>query len=115
VRRSASTSDVLVTISNDAWFGASIGPHQHLQLARMRAIENGRYVLRGTNNGLTAIIDQRGRLSAQLPQFVPDVLRGGYRPARGYTPFTRTGHWPLIGLLVILLAWLRVRTVSTRS
>ena len=81
VRTSARSADVLVTISNDAWFGASIGPHQHLQIAQMRALENGRYVLRGTNNGVTAIIDERGRVTGALPQFQAAVLRGSYRTA----------------------------------
>lgn len=99
VRASAAQSDVLVTISNDAWFGASIGPYQHLQLARMRALENGRYVLRATNNGLTAIINERGVVVAALPQFEPGVLRGGYSRASGLTPYTRFGQLPVLFLL----------------
>ena len=96
VRKSAETSEVLVTISNDSWFGASIGPHQHLQLAQMRALENSRYVLRATNNGVTAIIDPRGELVSTLPQFEPGVLTGAYYPATGHTPFTRFGHGPVL-------------------
>jgi len=104
VRKSAKTAEVLVTISNDAWFGASIGPHQHLQLAQMRALENGRFVLRSTNNGVTAIINPRGELTQTLPQFEPGVLTGAYYPASGRTPFNRFGHAPVLilafGLLV---------------
>jgi apolipoprotein N-acyltransferase len=104
VRSQAAEADVLLTISNDTWFGRSIGPLQHLEMARMRALENGRWVLRGTNNGVTAIIDPRGRVQARLPQFEPGVLRGEYRTMSGTTPFTRYGHGPLLVLLFLLLA-----------
>ena len=103
VRESAKTADVLVTISNDAWFGGSIGPHQHLQLAQMRALENGRFVLRGTNNGVTAIINQRGELTQTLPQFEAGVLKGAYYPAKGRTPYNRFGQGPVLILAFGLL------------
>ena len=92
VRRDAATADVLATISNDTWFGASIGPHQHLEVARMRALETGRYVLRATNNGLTAIIDPSGTLTATLPQFEQGVLMGEFRAMGGSTPYVRYGN-----------------------
>src|SRR5262249_7898123 len=77
-RRDAPVSDVIVTISNDTWFGRSIGPLQHLQMAQMRALENGRFVLRATNNGVTAIIAPSGKVVAQAPQFEPTVLSGTF-------------------------------------
>jgi apolipoprotein N-acyltransferase len=92
--------DVLLTISNDTWFGDSIGPQQHLAIARMRALENGRWLLRATNNGITAIVDHQGRVRARLPQFEAGVLRGEYRLMNGLTPFGRFGPWPLYGLLL---------------
>jgi apolipoprotein N-acyltransferase len=93
----------MITISNDSWFGDSIGPLQHLQMARMRALENGRYLIRGTSNGVTAIIDERGEIVTRLPQFERDVLLGEVQVMLGETPFTRIGSMPVIGLCGALL------------
>ena len=65
----------------------------------MRALENGRWLLRATNNGLTAIVDPGGRLRGRLPQFEEGVLLGEYRTMSGRTPFNRVGHWPVYGIL----------------
>ncbi|RUR36034.1 apolipoprotein N-acyltransferase [Vreelandella populi] len=104
VARRAQESDVLLTVSNDTWFGASIGPHQHLQMARLRALENGRYVIRATSNGITAIIDDQGSIVARAPQFETTALVGEFYAMEGLTPFTRTGNWPawLLAALMIL-------------
>jgi apolipoprotein N-acyltransferase len=107
--------DVLLTISNDTWFGASIGPEQHLAIARMRALENGRWMLRATNNGLTAIVDHRGRIQGRLPQFEEGVLAGEFRSMSGRTPFNRLGSWPLYGLLAVLAAWLLIARGGLRK
>ncbi len=115
VRAQAAGADVLVTISNDTWFGASIGPLQHMQMARMRALENGRWLLRGTNNGVTAIVDYRGGLVARLPQFEAGVLRGEYRLVAGDTPYGRLGDWPVLVLVALgLVAGLWRRLASAR-
>ena len=114
VRRSAREADVLVTISNDAWFGRSTGPLQHVQMARMRALENGRWVLRATNNGVTAIIDARGKVRAELPQFETGVLEGRFTVMSGTTPFGRYGHLPLLIALALILAGTLARVVSLR-
>ena len=103
VRKSVSDPDLLLTISNDTWFGASIGPWQHLQMARMRALENGRYLVRATNNGVTAVIDERGQLVGQLPQFVPGVLRAEVSLMRGSTPFSEYGQTGILALLLFSL------------
>jgi apolipoprotein N-acyltransferase len=116
VRAQAREADVLITISNDSWFGASIGPLQHMQMARMRALENGRWMLRGTNNGVTAIIDHTGAVRGALPQFEAGALRGEYRLMEGTTPFTRAGHGPLLLILggIIGYAFWRRRPFLTR-
>lgn len=110
MRRAASSASVLATISNDTWFGASFGPPQHLQIAQARALENGRWMLRATNNGLTAVIDHKGRVTAQLPQFTAGVLRAEFDAMVGTTPFNFWGHWPLLVFLIGIagLFWHRV-------
>lgn len=85
----------LVNVSNDAWFGDTIAPHQHLEIARMRSLETGRWMLRGTNTGVTAIIDARGRVTTRSPQFVEAALRGAFVPMRGATLYVRFGDTPV--------------------
>ncbi len=107
----------LVNVSNDAWFGDTIAPHQHLEIARMRALETGRYLLRGTNTGITAVIDHRGKIVAQSAQFEPSSLRAGLIPRTGITPYTRLGDRPLLAalLLIVVLAAIESRHRATRK
>jgi len=109
------SADMLLTISNDGWFGESIGPLQHLQIARMRALETGRYMLRGTNNGVTAIIDNRGRITETIPQFQRATLTGEVYAASGVTPYMQTGSWPVLTLAVILVVFVRERVIPPVS
>ncbi|MCE8003707.1 apolipoprotein N-acyltransferase [Billgrantia ethanolica] len=104
VAQQARDSELLLTVSNDTWFGESIGPLQHLQMARLRALENGRYVVRATSNGVTAVIDQYGQVVARAPQFETVALLAEAVPMQGLTPFTRTGSWPvwLLSALLVL-------------
>jgi apolipoprotein N-acyltransferase len=90
------TATVLVNVSNDAWFGDSIAPHQHLQMARMRALETERYMLRATNTGISAVIDYKGHIVAQSPQFEPHTLSALAYPRLGITPYAMTGNWSLV-------------------
>ena len=78
---------VLVNLSNDAWFGDSIASHQHLQIARMRALESGRQLLRSTNTGISAVIDRNGKVIAKAPQFSEFVIFGAVTPYKGSTPY----------------------------
>ncbi len=113
VSSAASRPGILVTISNDAWFGRSIGPWQHLEIARMRALEQGRYLARATNNGVTAVIAPDGQIMSLLETDVRDVLRAEVGLMRGETAYKRYGHTWLIVLLFLalgVLAWRRATT-----
>ena len=113
VSRTAATADILLTISNDTWFGESIGPIQHMQMARMRALETGRYMLRGTNNGITGIIDNRGQLTAVLPQFSQAVLKGEVYAYKGLTPVMQYGTLPAVIFSFLIIAGLLLRRLTT--
>ena len=96
-------ADVLVNVSNDAWFGASASPHQHLQMAQMRAIETGRYLLRATNTGISAIIDEKGNIIGKTRQFEPDAVAAKVPLFTGSTPYVLAGDKPIVILSLVLL------------
>lgn len=99
----ARETGLLITISNDTWFGKSIGPEQHFQIARMRALETGRFMIRTTNDGITALINHRGQVIQSIPRFETGVLRGTAQVMNGNTPFVNYGSWPVIALCAFLL------------
>lgn len=105
----AAQSDILLTVSNDAWFGHSIGPLQHLQMAQMRALEAGRWMIRATNNGVTVLIDPQGRIAERIPAFEEAVLYGEVTPMQGLTPYLEWRSWPLIIGCLLLLGWGLIR------
>jgi apolipoprotein N-acyltransferase len=110
VAEQSKDSGLLITISNDAWFGLSNGPLQHLGIVKMRALENGRFILRSTNTGVTALIDNRGNVVAQLPQMEFGVLRAQAEIRTGNTPFNIWGSWPILLLSFGLLAFITVQS-----
>ena len=93
-------ANIILTVSNDTWFGDSIGPVQHLQIAQMRALENGRSLLRVTNNGITAAIDHAGEITDFLPRNQQGLLQTELVLVRGDTPYHRYGYGVLCAILL---------------
>ncbi|MDH5409066.1 MAG: apolipoprotein N-acyltransferase [Gammaproteobacteria bacterium] len=93
---------LLINGSNNAWYGDSLAPHQHLQISRMRALETGRMLIRGTTNGISAIVDHRGEVVSRSPQFKEFVLKGEVQPRTGSTPYVRMGNWPVIMVMFLI-------------
>ncbi|PHS73735.1 MAG: apolipoprotein N-acyltransferase [Cycloclasticus sp.] len=93
----------LINVSNDTWFGDTIAPYQHLQMARMRALESGRYLLRATNTGLTAIVDSLGQIIKQAPMFKRFSLKGYIIPLKGETPFVKGGWWCIFVFAAVMV------------
>ena len=106
---------LLVNVSNVAWFGDSLAPAQHLQMARLRAVETGRMHLTATNTGITAAIDRDGRVIARLPKYEEgrlDVRAQGYS---GTTPYAQFRDWAILALcLALLVAWTIIGRIRRR-
>jgi apolipoprotein N-acyltransferase len=103
---------LLVNVTNNAWYGDSTAPHQHLQIARMRALEAGRFLVRAANDGITAAVDPEGRIVARLAQFREAVLRTDVQPMTGLTPYARVGNYPVVigsFLMLAIAIWRRRR------
>ena len=105
-------ADALVNVTNDAWFRHSSARFQHFQIARMRAIESGRYMLRAANDGISAVIGPHGEVVAEAPEYRPFVLRTTLRAYRGLPPYAHTGNWLIISLaattLGLAVLWARL-------
>ncbi|SCZ51729.1 apolipoprotein N-acyltransferase [Thiohalomonas denitrificans] len=110
--RTLQNATLLVNGSNNAWYGDSLAPHQHLQISRMRALETGRPMLRATTNGISALVDARGRLLATSPQFERYVLTHRVQPMTGTTPY---GLWRNLPVLIWLLAGTGIALVLSRK
>jgi apolipoprotein N-acyltransferase len=113
----ARDATLLVNVSNDAWFGASWAPWQHLQIGAMRSLEAGRWQLRANNTGITAILDDKGRVRAQLAPFSVATLTGQAQGRSGETPYLVWGNWAFLVLVAGLIGVatrLKRTTVFTR-
>jgi apolipoprotein N-acyltransferase len=102
-------SRLLVNVTNDAWFGRSSARGLHFQIARLRAIEARRFMLRAANDGITAVIDPHGRIVARAPEFEAATLRATVQPREGDTPYLVTGNWPIVGASALALLGVGLR------
>ena len=108
-------AQVLVNISDDGWYGDSSAPWEHLDMVRMRAIENGRWVLRATNTGVTVAVDPLGRITAQMPRHIRGSIRVKFGYVDGKTFYTRYGDWFGWLCMLVVLAMLGISYSGRRA
>ena len=106
VRKASSNSNLLLTISNDTWFGRSIGPEQHLEIAQIRALEHQMSLIRSTNSGISAIINKKGEIIDRINHFQDYSLKENVDLYRGETPFKKFGNKPVYFILFMILTFL---------
>ncbi|HTO47096.1 MAG TPA: apolipoprotein N-acyltransferase [Burkholderiales bacterium] len=112
--RQLPAATLLANVSNVAWFGNSLAPAQHLRISRMRAVETGRFMLRATNTGVTAIVAPDGSVAGRLPSFSEGVLEGRVQGRTGATPYVTTGNAPILLACLAVLAAAAARTRAKR-
>jgi len=108
VRKSLGNAGIIITLSEDGWFGDSLGPHQNLEIARMRALETGRPVIRATTSGISAFIDSQGRVLSQSAQFEEAVLQGLVYPQSGTTGWVKLGLPFILASCFAILLFLKL-------
>ena len=114
-KRLAADSHLLLAISEDGWFGDSLGPHQHLQIAQMRSLENEKPTVRSTSSGVSAFIGEKGQILSQAPQFQTTTLTHRLDARAGKTPWNTWGDWPSLLSSLTFLAWVAYPRTSTRT
>jgi len=98
-------ADLLVNVTNDAWYGRTSAPHQHLAMAAFRAVENGKYLVRAANTGISAVVDPRGRVLESTPLFEPAALVRDVPLVPGRTFYSRHGDvfaWTCFAATLVL-------------
>jgi len=106
VRKTAKKGNLLVTISNDTWFGSSIGPEQHLEIAQSRALEHQKSLIRATNSGISAIIDKKGNIVSRQGFFEDKQIKEKVFIYEGKTPFSVVGNWFIYGYIMLIYMYL---------
>ncbi len=97
-------ADLLINVTHDGWFTGSLEPYQHMQIARMRSLEMGRYMVRSTTNGPAGIIDEKGKVVATAPIYSKSIITHQVQLMKGSTPYVRWGNWLIILLMSLILA-----------
>jgi apolipoprotein N-acyltransferase len=107
-------AEVIVTITNDAWYDGTSAPAQHLQQARLRAVETDRYLLRSATTGISAFVDPTGQLLSSLPMGRYGIIYARFQARHGITPYVRLGDWFAWGAVAVVLIALVRRVLSSR-
>ena len=106
IRKTASDSNLLVTISNDTWFGMSYGPIQHLEIAQNRALEHKKTLVRSTNSGISAFITKEGKIKEKQGYFEEKSLKNEIELYKGQTFYAKYGNFPLFSILSVILMYI---------
>lgn len=96
-------ASMLINVTHDGWFTGSLEPEQHMQIARMRSLETGRYMVRSTTTGPSGIIDEKGKVIATAPIYTKKIITHDVQPFSGATPYTRWGNWLIVSILSVIL------------
>ena len=110
VRKMNKSSLLMINVSNDTWFGNSIGPYHHLSIARVRSIENNRYTIRATNDGISAIISNKGTIVTLLDKGQSGILEGNVKLIKNSTFYSRNGHlfFIILSFIIVLIPLLKI-------
>ena len=110
VRKMNKSSLLMINVSNDTWFGNSIGPYHHLSIARVRSIENNRYTIRATNDGISAIISNKGTIVTLLEKGKSGILEGNVKLIKNSTFYSRNGHlfFIILSFIIVLIPFLKI-------
>lgn len=98
---------LIITISNDAWFGNTFAPHQHLQIAKLRALESSLPIIRAANTGISAVLDKRGAIVDKIELNHSGYINAEVFPSKGLTPYMYFGDYPILMLIfsIMLFYW----------